>query len=117
MARWTNWRMIADRTTWYPDTLDWDGPACYELSIAGSRGGNRHIVYVGETSNERKRIIAYASHGSHLSEIVHTHLSDGWHLHYRACAASSKREAVRLQDDLLSRWDYDWNLKLNVWGK
>ena len=117
MARWTNWRRIADRSTWYPELLDWDGPACYELAIGGARGGNRQIVYVGETLNERKRIVAYARDGSHLSEIIHDHLVRGWCLFYRARAASSKQDAVRMQDSLLLRWDYDWNLKLNTWGK
>ena len=114
MARWTNWRKIANRDAWYGDELDWDGPACYELSIAGPRGGNRCIVYVGETKCERSRVVAYASYGSHLSEIIHTHLHGGWHLYYRARAAATKEEAVRLQDNLLDRWDYDWNLKLNT---
>lgn len=117
MARWTSWRKIADRSSWYSDSLDWDGPACYELAIAGPRRGDLKIVYVGETSNEKKRVIAYASHGSHLSEIIHYHMTRGWHLYYRARAAISKMEAVRTQDNLLLRWDYDWNLKLNTWGK
>jgi len=117
MARWTQWRKIADRLYWYADTLDWDGPACYELSIAGPRGGNRHVVYIGETSNEKKRVVAYASHGSHLSEIIHSHLKDGWHLWYRARSSTSKVEAVEIQNNLLARKDYDWNIQLNTWGK
>jgi hypothetical protein len=114
---WTSWRKIADRSQWYPEQLDWEGPACYELAIAGPRGGDLRIVYVGETSNERQRAVAYASHGSHLSEIIHAHLRRGWHLFYRAWGASSKAAAVRMQDNLLMKWDYDWNLKLNTWGK
>ena len=117
MANWTQWRKIADRDNWYSETLDWDGPACYELSIAGPRGGNRKVVYIGETLNERKRVAAYASHGSHLSEIIHSHLADGWHLFYRARAAASKEKAVAMQNNLLARWDYDWNIMLNTWGK
>ena len=117
MARWTNWRKIAGRHEWYSEQLDWDGPACYELAIAGARGGNIHIVYVGETVNEKKRVAAYAQHGSHLSEIIHWHLTRGWHLYYRAHAVRSKAEAVQMQDNLLTRWDYDWNEKLNTWGK
>lgn len=117
MARWTDWRKIADRYGWFSDLLDWDGPACYELAIAGPRGGKRIIVYVGETSNEKRRMAAYAQHGSHLSEIIHSHLNRGWHLWYRARMARSKGEAVWMQDNLLSRWDYDWNRKLNSWGK
>jgi len=66
MGAWTDWRKVADKKSWYDDQLDWDGPACYELAIGGDRGGNIKIVYVGETGNERRRVIAYASHGSHL---------------------------------------------------
>lgn len=113
MARWTQWRKIADRVNWYSESLDWDGPACYELSIAGPRGGNRKLVYVGETSNERKRVAAYASHGSHLSEIIHSHLKDGWHLYYRARSANSKNDAIMMQNNLLARWEYSWNIQLN----
>lgn len=46
MGKWTNWRLIADKKYWYDDQLDWDGPACYELVIAGPRGGNRQTMYV-----------------------------------------------------------------------
>jgi hypothetical protein len=113
MARWTNWRMIASRRDWFDDALDWDGPACYELALGGPRGGGLHIVYVGETLNEKRRVAAYARHGSHLSEIIDRHLRDGWHLHYRARAVSSKRAAVAMQDNLLARWEYDWNIQLN----
>lgn len=117
MARWTKWRKIADRDCWYEDELDWDGPSCYELAIAGPRGGNRIIVYVGETKNERQRLKAYGRNGSHLSDIIAEHLEDGWHLYYRAQIAKSKEHAVELQNRLLVRWDYDWNLTLNSWGK
>ena len=70
MSAWTQWRKIADRNDWFDDTLDWDGPACYELAI----GGNLRIVYVRETNNESRRVIAYASHGSHLAKIIEWHL-------------------------------------------
>jgi hypothetical protein len=97
--------------------LDWDGPACYELAIGGPRGGRLRIVYVGETSNEKHRVAAYAQHGSHLSQIIHQHLRDGWHLFYRARATRSKRAAVEVQNNLLDQWDYGWNILLNTWGK
>lgn len=117
MARWTRWRKIADRRHWYSEELDWDGPACYELGIGGARGGRMKIAYVGETSNEKRRVAAYAQHGSHLSQIIRRHLNGGWHLFYRGCAVNSKRKAVQMQDNLLRRWDYDWNILLNTWGK
>jgi hypothetical protein len=111
---WTKWRKIADQHTWYSETLDWKGPACYELSIAGMRGGNRIIVYVGETSNERNRISKYARNGSHLSEIIHQHLADGWCLFYRGQVSLTKEAAVKKQNSLLTKYDYDWNIALNT---
>ena len=55
---WTNWRKIAEKGTWCDDELDYDGPACYELAVGGPRGGDIRPVYVGETVNERTRVIA-----------------------------------------------------------
>lgn len=76
--RWTNWRKIADKDIWYGYNLDWNGPACYEeLAIAGSRGGNLKIIYVGETNNEKNRISTHARSGSHLAEIINTYLEAG----------------------------------------
>ena len=113
MSTWTHWRKIADRNHWFDDTLDWDGPACYELALAGPRRGSLRIVYVGETVNERKRVIAYASHGSHLADIIRQHLRQGWYLFYRAQLKKSKQAAVRMQNNLLAEFDYDWNIVLN----
>ena len=113
MSAWTQWRKIADRNHWFDDALDWDGPACYELALAGPRGGNLRIVYVGETINECKRVIAYASHGSHLADIIRRHLNKGWHLFYRAQQRPSKQAAVLMQNNLLAEFDYDWNIVLN----
>ena len=113
MSRWTQWRKIADRRNWFGDELDWNGPSCYELAIAGPRGGGLITVYVGETSNERKRVVAYASHGSHLANIIRSHLNDGWHLYYRGQSKTSKHQARHLQNTLLNKFEYDWNIQLN----
>lgn len=117
MSRWTSWRKIADRRFSYPDVLDWDGPACYQLAIGGPRGGDLRIVYVGETVNEKSRLLRYAMSGSHLSKIIYDHLRRGWYLFYRARAADSKWDAQQMELRLLDRHDFDWNLRLNTWGK
>lgn len=114
MCAWTAWRKIADRKHWYGEELDWDGPACYELAIGGPRRGNLEIVYVGETSNEKRRVATYASNGSHLAIVVASHLREGWHLYYRAQAKNSKGDAKAMQDRLLGRFDYPWNVHLNA---
>ena len=113
MSAWTQWRKVADQQFWFDEAFDWDGPACYELALGGPRGGDIQIVYCGETGNEKRRVIQYASHGSHLSEIIHSHLREGWNLFYRAQSKNSKEEAVHLQNNLLRQYEYPWNVQLN----
>ncbi|HEX9758941.1 MAG TPA: hypothetical protein VGB26_14260 [Nitrospiria bacterium] len=98
---------MADERGGYGEDLDWDVPACHELAIGGSRGGNLRNVYVGETVNERKRLIAYASHCAHLAKIINWHLRQGWHIFYRAQTKNSKRDALKMQDRLLAEFEYD----------
>ena len=110
---WTNWRRIADHGICYIDVLDHDGPAVYELAVAGPRGGALQTVYVGETVNERSRIKSYAEIGSHLSKEIRDHLRNGWSLWYRAQAVADKHAAVVMQNRLLARFDYHWNIHRN----
>jgi hypothetical protein len=107
--RWTDFRRLATRTTWFSESLDNDGAATYELAIAGPRGGDLTIVYVGETGEERRRLSAYGRDGSHLAEIIRWHLREGWHLYFRAVSMHSKDAARALQDQLLARFEYEWN--------
>jgi len=113
MGKWINWRVIAVKNYWYNDKLDWDGPACHELAIAGSKVGDLKIVYVGETSNKKHRMASYARSGSHLFKIIRWHLKEGWYLYYRGCTCSSKRGAVEMQNRMLENYKYDWNIQLN----
>ncbi len=113
MGQWTKPRLIASRSGWSSLCLDHDGPACYELGTGGPRGGAIQWHYVGETANERQRISCYARSGSHLSHVITWHLKEGWYLYYRAKACTSKALARTMQDNLLSRFRYDWNQKLN----
>lgn len=115
MGRWTGLRKISDRYYWYDENFDYTGPACYELAIAGPRGGSPQIVYVGETGNERARLSCYARHGSHLSDTIDWYLAQGWSLYYRAYALGSKEAAKRMQDGRLSRFFYPWNARGGVW--
>ena len=105
--------MLADRRKWYSDDFDCTGPACYELGTGGPSAGRIQPHYVGETSNESRRMGEYASHGGHLSEIIDYHLRQGWGLYYRAVACTSKRDAERMPNNLLRRHKYDWNIQLN----
>ncbi len=114
---WTSWRKIAEGSRWFGEDLDHDGPACYELATAGPQGGDLRTVYVGETGNERQRMASYAAHGSHLSRIINQHLRQGWSLWYRAEAMPSKEAAAAMQNRMLARFEYDWNVQLNPTSK
>jgi hypothetical protein len=78
-----------------------------------SKGGDLRIVYVGETKNERARMTCYGRDGSHLSTIISEHLRGGWRLYYRGWATRTKKGALDMQNRLLSRSRYDWNILLN----
>lgn len=113
MARWTNWRKIAEKEIKYVWQLDWHGATVYELSITGPRNGNRLIKYVGETGHEKNRISCYAANGSHLCQLIDEELENGSFLWYRSLRMKSKEEAVLKQNALLYKYDYPWNKQLN----
>jgi GIY-YIG domain-containing protein len=109
---WTKPRLIAQRKIWFSDLLDHDGPACYEIGTGGPRGGRIEWHYVGETNNEWRRMSTYGQSGSHLSKLIDWHIREGWSIYYRAISCESKSEAKQTQDNLLRRYEYDWNQRL-----
>lgn len=114
MPKWSNWIKLAGKGYWIDYKNVYNGPACYELGIGGPDYDNIIPVYVGETKNEKKRISKYVKGESHLSEIINDHLEMDFTLYYRAQAKSSKAEAKKMQDSLLNKFDYDWNIQLNT---
>ena len=90
---WSKLRLLAYKNEWFRDSLDHDGPACYEIGTGGPRGGNIQRHYVGETKNEKQRMTRYGSDGSHLSVLINRHLKDGWHIFYHAHAHATREEA------------------------
>lgn len=113
MGTWTKPRLVATSDTYYSEIFDHHGPACYELIVAGPRGGNVRHMYVGETDNERRRIACYGRSGSHLAELINQELALGNALYYRAHAFPTKELAKRRQNRLLAKWNYPWNKILN----
>lgn len=110
---WSGWRKLADKHEWYDEKFDYDGPTCYELAIRGPRGGGHITVYCGHTVNEDRRMRTYGRDGSHLAEIIHRHLKDGWHLYYRGSCCGSKKLAEAMERRMLAKFDYRWNIILN----
>ena len=112
---WTQWRRLANKDVWYPDTLGYEGAACYELGIKGK--WKRYIIktYVGNTDNLRRRMTEYAKNGSHLHSIVSKYWKYDYTLLYRYYALSSKQKAVNMEKELLEKYGlerYPWNTHL-----
>lgn len=112
--RWTNWRILLKPGVDFEPDLDYEGPACYELGVGGARGGGIRPYYVGETCNERARMNQYARDGSHNNGPIGEVLRAGKCLYYRACAMSSKQEAKSMQDRMLRKYKYEWNVHGNL---
>ncbi len=111
MSGWTEWKRLATKSAWFDDDFDdYNGPACYELALAGPSLGDLEIMYVGETKHEKTRIKEYAQHGSHLSHEIDRDLRKGWTLWYRAQAKPTKKQAKAMQDRLLAEYAYPWNV-------
>jgi hypothetical protein len=97
MPRWTAWRKIAKGEHWY------------ELSVTGGPYRRRIIKYVGETINEKQRIIQYAACRSHIEHHIKDAIEAGATLWYRGHKKATKAEAIKLQNKLLAMYKYDWN--------
>ena len=110
---WTiDWRLLAKKGERY-DVWDYEGPACYELSIAGPKGGGRKIPYIGHTSNTKERLTSHARGDTDLAEIIDSHLNDGWLLDFRVWVFDTKEEAQETERRLFERNNdpdkYGWN--------
>jgi hypothetical protein len=113
MSKWTNWKKIAKSNECYLDDVIYTGASCYELGVKQWLIEDIQPVYVAETSNEKRRISCYATHGSHLNNIINEHLKMGHALYYRTKAKRPKKEAKKMQDFLLAKYEYDWNIQFN----
>jgi hypothetical protein len=107
---WTDWRKIAegsDRRA--AAAVGHDGAATYELGLRRSTGGDMTIVYVGETENERTRIVDYVRGTTPLESLIADALQKGFALHYRATAHPTVTAAQAFRDALLMKYGYSWN--------
>lgn len=112
---WSGWIRIADLNNFSVDEIEDCGPACYELGLKarGSWFDSVEPMYIGETCNLRSRAKAYGCDGSHLNEIIHTHLKRGYDLYIRFQLFRTKEYAKAFQDEQLDEYDYDWNIVRN----
>lgn len=94
----------------------------YEWSVVkyqGSRSDPPHrVVYVGSTCRfecrpMQNRIVAYASNGNHKKDLINGALRREWELWVRFKNARNEDEAKDMENALLERYNYPWNVRHN----
>lgn len=78
------------------------------------------VVYVGSTCvrNDRcpilkNRIVDYTKHGNHKKDEINEALRRGYTLWVRFKPAQDKPEAMRMENELLDKYNYAWNVRNN----
>ena len=82
---------------------------------------SRRVVYVGSTCRRnhqecqrmRDRIVAYASTGNHKKDLINAALERGWELWVRFKNATDEDQAKDMENALLGRYNYAWNIRNN----
>ena len=109
---WTHWKKLANLRDNYSYDIDYSKSAVYELGVRRRSGKYITPVYVGETSDLKRRMKDYANTGSHLRSFANKYWRMGYTVFFRFQDTKSKSEAKKLQDALLKRHGlerYPWN--------
>lgn len=79
------------------------------------------VVYVGSTCPRqgnfprlRSRILDYCIHGNHKKELINDALNRGYELSVRYKEAANVEEATGLENELLKKYNYAWNIRNNA---
>lgn len=91
----------------------------YEFAVK-REDGEISVVYVGCTclrnddcATLQDRIVDYTKHGNHKKKEINDALRRGYTLLVRFKPAQDRREAKQMENDLLSRYNYAWNVRHN----
>ena len=92
-----------------------------EWRATQSFGSDPIVVYVGSTCSRnggpctrmKNRIVSYCKHGNHKSDHINKALSRGYELWVRFMPTGSEKEARKMEDYLLGKYDYAWNKRKN----
>lgn len=94
----------------------------YEWRVTDKNGENPSVVYVGSTCPRadapgpwllENRIVAYTTHGNHKAELINYVLRRGCELGVRFKPALNAQEAQEMENELLRKYNYPWNIRNN----
>ena len=81
---------------------------------------SRRVVYVGSTCRRdheckpmQRRIVAYTRTGNHKEDLINAALERGWELWVRFKNASDEDQAKAMENALLRKYNYAWNVRNN----
>ncbi|KAH7572159.1 hypothetical protein ACOSP7_015203 [Xanthoceras sorbifolium] len=137
--QFSKWQVLVGPSDWEDHSLGKEGvaryrvhnlptitsPGVYELGIAVSPNAKIDsngvvVVYLGQADNVRTRLQCYGRSGAHLNKPNHCGLkrepgyfedifSSGYPIVYRWVPMKSKADALKVEAQLLDRFDYAWN--------
>lgn len=91
----------------------------YEFAVK-REDGEISVVYVGCTCirndsspSLQDRIVDYTKHGNHKKNEINEALRRGYTLLVRFKPAQDRREAKRMENELLDKYNYAWNVRNN----
>ena len=93
----------------------------YEFHPDGRSRSSLRVVYVGSTCRRdhqqcqpmQNRIVAYTSTGNHKKDLINAALERGWELWVRFKNATDEDQAKAMENALLGRYNYAWNIRNN----
>jgi len=90
-------------------------PGIYEFAIAQAASRSKVVVYVGESSDIRRRHHKEyrGTHGGHLRQFFEEALGNNCTIYRRVRYMSSKEDAARTESQMLAKYNYAWNQRQN----
>ena len=91
----------------------------YEWKIERPGNGPGIVVYVGSTCpyqekrGLKSRILRYCRDGAHKTELINDAIRRGYELHVRVKSAENEHAAGNLENALLKKYNYAWNIREN----
>lgn len=95
---------------WRASRLPRRGPAIHKVVYVGSTCPRQ----LGNFPRLRSRILNYCIHGNHEKELINDALNRGYELSVRYKEAANVEEATGLENELLKKYNYAWNIRNNA---
>jgi len=104
-TKWSEPRILCTANADFMLNEPYTGPAVYLIGVLGGESPK----YVGMTSNLAERMRSHSSLNSHIASYIRAELRLGRILTYKYCGQPSDSHAGKLEQMLLSEYQFEWN--------